>query len=156
MEEFQTEPIYLFVTAPTAVSKFPDVEVSSLLLYSLSNMELQFVHTFHYGQTMVEIAMSIAAVHIGGGDETSSSSIAGGVGGVVYAVGTALFVKGEAEPRRGRIHIFRWDHENARLETLVVHDVNGCVYCLVDFNGRLLAGVRSSVSSLAYLRRHSS
>ncbi len=123
-------------SALSTAGKFPDFEVSSLLVYSQSNLELQFVHTFHYSQTVVEIAMSIASINI----ENYST---------VFAVGTALLVKGEADPQKGRIHLFRWDVENSRLEPLIVHDVNGPVYRIVDFNGRVLAGIGSSVGPLS-------
>ncbi|KAL7062814.1 hypothetical protein AAHC03_01676 [Spirometra sp. Aus1] len=124
-------------TVPSCVSttmpKFRDIEVSSLLIYNQANLELQFAHTFYFSNSLLETAISIASINL----EAKNT--------VVYAVGTALIVKGEYEPTKGRIHLFRWDPENARLETLLVHDVNGAVYRIIDFNGRILAGISSSV-----------
>nr|VZI48110.1 unnamed protein product [Spirometra erinaceieuropaei] len=124
-------------TVPSCVSttmpKFRDIEVSSLLIYNQANLELQFAHTFYFSNSLLETAISIASINL----EAKNT--------VVYAVGTALIVKGEYEPTKGRIHLFRWDPENSRLETLLVHDVNGAVYRIIDFNGRILAGISSSV-----------
>lgn len=67
-------------------------------------------------------------------------------GGTVYAVGTALITKGEHEPKKGRIHLFRWDPTTQALDVLLTFDVHGTVFRVIEFNGRLLAAVGSSVS----------
>ncbi|KAF5400819.1 DNA damage binding protein 1 [Paragonimus heterotremus] len=125
-------------TVPSSVSaterKFREIEVSSLLIFNQSNMELMFAHSFYSSQTLVEVAVSIAS--IGSTDDHK---------GVLYAVGTAFMVEEEVEPSKGRIHLFHWDSETSRLETVMVHDVNGSVYRIVDFNGRLLTAINSSV-----------
>ncbi|VDP42511.1 unnamed protein product [Schistosoma mattheei] len=124
-------------TAPSSVSaterKFREIEVSSLLIFNQSNLEIQFAHNFYFSQTLVEVAVSIASVQ---------SDIHNGP---LFAVGTAFLVEDEVEPSKGRIHLFRWDPESSRLDTVLVHDVNGSVYRIVDFNGRLLAAINSSV-----------
>ncbi|CAL8070914.1 unnamed protein product [Calicophoron daubneyi] len=124
-------------TAPASVSaterKFREIEVSSLLIFNQSNMELQFAHSFYSSQTLVEVAVSIASI------QPSNRST------TLYAVGTAFLVEEEVEPSKGRIHLFHWDPETCKLETVLVHDVNGAVYRIVDFNGRLLAAINSSV-----------
>ncbi|KAH8872464.1 DNA damage-binding protein 1 [Schistosoma japonicum] len=124
-------------TAPSSVSaterKFREIEVSSLLIFNQSNLEIQFAHNFYFSQTLVEVAVSIASVQ---------SDVHNGP---LFAVGTAFLVEDEVEPSKGRIHLFRWDPESSRLETILVHDVNGSVYRIVDFNGRLLAAINSSV-----------
>lgn len=95
-------------------------------------MELQHVHHFYASQLLVETAMSIASVKIGGA--------------VMFAVGTALLVKGEQDPRRGRIHLLNWDPLAASaLTTVLIHDVPGPVFQLREFNDRLLAAVTGSV-----------
>ncbi|CAH8852959.1 unnamed protein product [Trichobilharzia szidati] len=124
-------------TAPSCVSaterKFREIEVSSLLIFTQSNLEIQFAHSFYYSQTLVEMAISITSVQ----SEIHK--------GPLFAVGTAFLVEDEVEPSKGRIHLFRWDPESSRLETVLVQDVNGSVYQVVDFNGRLLAGINCSV-----------
>ncbi|TGZ72028.1 hypothetical protein CRM22_002338 [Opisthorchis felineus] len=125
-------------TAPSSVSaterKFREVEVSSLLIFNKSTMELMFAHSFYFSQTLVEVAVSIASIEPTDGSKS-----------MLYAVGTAFLVEEEVEPSKGRIHLFHWDPETSRLETVLVHDVNGAVYRLLDFNGRLLAAINSSV-----------
>ncbi|VDQ02535.1 unnamed protein product [Trichobilharzia regenti] len=124
-------------TTPSCVSaterKFREIEVSSLLIFTQSNLEIQFAHSFYYSQTLVEMAISITSVQ---------SDIHKGP---LFAVGTAFLVEDEVEPSKGRIHLFRWDPDSCRLETVLVQDVNGAVYQVVDFNGRLLAGINCSV-----------
>lgn len=100
-------------------------------------MELLFAHNFYYSQTLIEVAVSITSI---------KSENSNGSSGILYAVGTAFLVEEEPEPTKGRIHLFQWDPEKCKLETVLVHDVNGAVYRLVDFNGRLLAAINSSVS----------
>ncbi|CAI2738245.1 unnamed protein product, partial [Dicrocoelium dendriticum] len=125
-------------TATSSVSvterKFRELEVSSLLIFNQSTLELMFAHSFHYSQTLIEIAISI----------TSIKPAEGCSKGAYYAVGTAFLVEDEVEPSKGRIHVFHWDPDAARLDTVMVYDVNGAVYRLVDFNGRLLAAINSS------------
>ncbi|KAA0197716.1 DNA damage-binding protein 1 [Fasciolopsis buskii] len=127
-------------TVPSSVSalerKFREIEVSSLLIFNQSNMELLFAHNFYYSQTLIEVAVSITSI---------KSENSNGSSGILYAVGTAFLVEEEPEPTKGRIHLFQWDPEKCKLETVLVHDVNGAVYRLVDFNGRLLAAINSSV-----------
>ncbi|VDD75995.1 unnamed protein product [Mesocestoides corti] len=128
-----SSPVPKTISSLPTATKFPDVEVSSLLIYNQSNLELQLVHTFHYSQTVLEMGMSIASINLGEN------------GGTVYAVGTALFAKDDIEPKKGRIHLFRYNPEISKLETLLIHDVNGSVFRILDFNGRILAAVTSSV-----------
>ncbi|CAH8550615.1 unnamed protein product [Dicrocoelium dendriticum] len=133
--------LYFYTMIPAAASvsvterKFRELEVSSLLIFNQSTLELMFAHSFHYSQTLIEIAISI----------TSIKPAEGCSKGAYYAVGTAFLVEDEVEPSKGRIHVFHWDPDAARLDTVMVYDVNGAVYRLVDFNGRLLAAINSSV-----------
>ena len=68
----------------------------------------------------------------------------------VYAVGTALITKGDHEPKKGRIHLFRWDPTVRVLEVLITFDVQGTVFRVIEFKGRLLAAIGSSVSGAAF------
>lgn len=113
--------------------KCTDIEASSLLIYNQSTMDLQFVHTFHYSQVVVETAMSIGSVDLGID------------AGVLYAVGTALIVKGEHDPKKGRIHLLRWNPVALSLESVLTYDVPGTVFRVIEFNGRILAAIGSSV-----------
>ncbi|VDP86182.1 unnamed protein product [Echinostoma caproni] len=138
---------------PTSVSalerKFREIEVSSLLIFNQSNMELLFAHSFYYSQTLIEVAISITSIKL----ENSNGS-----SGVLYAVGTAFLVEEESEPSKGRIHLFQWDPEKCKLETVLVHDVNGAVYRLVrlfdikEDSLRLACSFNENIMVL-YLRR---
>ncbi|CAH8566044.1 unnamed protein product [Heterobilharzia americana] len=119
----------------------PSISLSQKIPKSASGLpktaRLQFLRlnesSVKLNQTLVEVAVSIASVQ---------SDIHNGP---LFAVGTAFLVEDEVEPSKGRIHLFRWDPESSRLETVQVHDVNGSVYRILDFNGRLLAAINSSV-----------
>jgi len=60
-----------------------------------------------------------------------------------FVVGTALALPSEDEPTKGRILVFSVTENKLRLEAETT--VRGAVYCICDFNGKILAGVNSKV-----------
>ncbi|KAL3321308.1 DNA damage-binding protein 1 [Cichlidogyrus casuarinus] len=139
-------------SAPYSDNKNCVIDVSSMLIFDKTCLELQAVHTFYYHQSLFEQATSITSMKLQSKLPQSESldSVAETSGDnaedvYVYVVGTAFILESEREPSRGRIHVFRWDEASARLTTLIVHDVAGAPYRLIDFNGKLLAAINSSV-----------
>lgn len=133
---FNLKTILSVASISTTERRLREIEASSLLIFNQSNLDVQFAHSFFYSQSLVEVAYSIASIYSSHHNKC------------LFAVGTAFLVEDEVEPSKGRIHLFQWDPDTSRLETLLVHDVNGCVYRIIDFNGRLLAAINSSVCSL--------
>lgn len=60
-----------------------------------------------------------------------------------YVVGTALVVPDESEPKQGRIVIFQY--VDGKLQQITEKEVRGACYCLAGFNGKILAGINSTV-----------
>lgn len=72
--------------------------------------------------------------------------------GALYVVGTAFVELGDEEPKKGRIHVLRWDPRTEELHQIGIHDVLGCLHQICDFGGRLVAAVSSSVRDLNPIR----
>lgn len=62
-----------------------------------------------------------------------------------YIVGTGFALPNELEPSKGRILIFKISQDQ-KLILVTQVDINGTVWCLKPFNGKLLAGISSSVA----------
>jgi DNA damage-binding protein 1 len=60
-----------------------------------------------------------------------------------YVVGTALVVPDETEPKAGRIVIFQY--LEGKLLQVAEKEVRGACYCMASFNGKILAGINSTV-----------
>lgn len=63
-------------------------------------------------------------------------------------MGTALVHPEESEPKVGRIIMFLYDE--GKLQQVAEKEVKGACYSLVEFNGKLLASVNSTVSVESY------
>ncbi|KAK9711909.1 DNA damage-binding protein 1a [Basidiobolus ranarum] len=63
-----------------------------------------------------------------------------------YAVGTAYMIEKESEPQSGRILIFRLAPDSRQLLLMLSQRVNGAVYNINQFNGRLLTGINNQVN----------
>ncbi|ORX90414.1 hypothetical protein K493DRAFT_409889 [Basidiobolus meristosporus CBS 931.73] len=63
-----------------------------------------------------------------------------------YAVGTAYMKEKESEPQSGRILILKLAPDTRQLLLLLSYDVNGAVYNINQFNGRLLTGINNQVN----------
>ncbi|XP_074660868.1 DNA damage-binding protein 1-like [Tubulanus polymorphus] len=60
-----------------------------------------------------------------------------------YIVGTAMVYPEEAEPKLGRIVMFHYNE--GKLTQIAEKETKGAVYSLVEFNGKLLASINSTV-----------
>ncbi|KTF73465.1 hypothetical protein cypCar_00044958, partial [Cyprinus carpio] len=62
---------------------------------------------------------------------------------VYFIVGTAMVYPEEAEPKQGRIIVFHYT--DGKLQTVAEKEVKGAVYSMVEFSGKLLASINSTV-----------
>ncbi|MBN3276002.1 DDB1 protein, partial [Polyodon spathula] len=62
---------------------------------------------------------------------------------IYFIVGTAMVHPEEAEPKQGRIVVFQYC--DGKLQTVAEKEVKGAVYSMVEFNGKLLASINSTV-----------
>jgi len=60
-----------------------------------------------------------------------------------YIVGTALVNPEESEPKIGRIIVFLF--QDQKLTQISEKEIKGACYCLIEFNGKLLAAINSTV-----------
>ena len=60
-----------------------------------------------------------------------------------YVVGTAFVNPEESEPKQGRIVVF--SYSDGKLQQITEKEVKGAVYSMVEFNGKLLASINSTV-----------
>lgn len=63
---------------------------------------------------------------------------------IYYCVGTAMVHQEEPEPKEGRLILFQL--VEGKLIQISSKDVKGAVYSLLEFNGKILAGINSAVS----------
>src|SRR5215469_13970508 len=66
-----------------------------------------------------------------------------------YIDGTALVNPEESEPKQGRILMFQY--QDGKLHQVAEKEIKGACYSLVEFNGRLLASINSTVRPCEYL-----
>lgn len=78
-----------------------------------------------------EYALSLVSTKLG--DDTNT----------YYIVGTALVNPEESEPKQGRILMFQY--QDGKLHQVAEKEIKGACYSLVEFNGRLLASINSTV-----------
>ncbi|XP_047506298.1 DNA damage-binding protein 1 [Pieris napi] len=108
---------------PTAV----DVEIYNLLILDHHTFEVLHAH-----QLMAsEFALSLLSCKLG--DDPT----------YYYAVGTAVLNPEESEPKQGRIILFQWS--DGKLTQVAEKEIKGACYTLVQFNGKLLASINSTV-----------
>ncbi|XP_063400808.1 DNA damage-binding protein 1-like [Mytilus trossulus] len=104
-----------------------EVEVHTLLVIDQHTFEVHHAH-----QLMTnEFATSLISAKFGDDPKT------------YYVVGTALVHPEEGEPKQGRIIIF--DFSDGKLNQVAEKDIKGAAYSLVEFNGKLLASINSTV-----------
>ncbi|XP_075983007.1 DNA damage-binding protein pic [Anticarsia gemmatalis] len=109
--------------APNAI----DLEVHNLLILDHHTFEVLHAH-----QLMTsEYAMSLVSCKLG--DDPNH----------YYAVGTAYLNPEESEPKQGRILLFHWSE--GKLVQVAEKEIKGGCYTLVEFNGKLLASINSTV-----------
>uniref|UniRef100_A0A8C8GVN2 DNA damage-binding protein 1 n=1 Tax=Oncorhynchus tshawytscha TaxID=74940 RepID=A0A8C8GVN2_ONCTS len=114
-------------TSPHETSFGEEVEVHSLLVVDQHTFEVLHAHQF----LQSEYALSMVSCRLG--RDLS----------VYFIVGTAMVYPEEAEPKQGRIIVFHYT--DGKLQTVAEKEVKGAVYSMVEFNGKLLASINSTV-----------
>ncbi|XP_021371372.1 DNA damage-binding protein 1-like isoform X1 [Mizuhopecten yessoensis] len=104
-----------------------EVEVHSLLVIDQHTFEVLHAHQLLQN----EFATSLISAKLG--DDPN----------VYYIVGTALVHPEEAEPKQGRIIIFHYNE--GKLNQVAEKEIRGAAYTLLEFNGKLLASINSTV-----------
>uniref|UniRef100_A0A3B3Q386 DNA damage-binding protein 1 n=1 Tax=Paramormyrops kingsleyae TaxID=1676925 RepID=A0A3B3Q386_9TELE len=114
-------------TSPHETSFGEEVEVHSLLVVDQHTFEVLHAHQF----LQSEYALSMVSCRLGKDPA------------VYFVVGTAMVYPEEAEPKQGRIIVFHYT--DGKLQTVAEKEVKGAVYSMVEFNGKLLASINSTV-----------
>ncbi|XP_041741079.1 DNA damage-binding protein 1 [Coregonus clupeaformis] len=114
-------------TSPHETSFGEEVEVHSLLVVDQHTFEVLHAHQF----LQSEYALSMVSCRLGRDPS------------VYFIVGTAMVYPEEAEPKQGRIIVFHYT--DGKLQTVAEKEVKGAVYSIVEFNGKLLASINSTV-----------
>ncbi|XP_074523134.1 DNA damage-binding protein 1 [Halichoeres trimaculatus] len=114
-------------TSPHETSFGEEVEVHSLLVVDQHTFEVLHAHQF----LPSEYALSMVSCRLGKDPS------------VYFIVGTAMVYPEEAEPKQGRIVVFHYT--DGKLQTVAEKEVKGAVYSMVEFNGKLLASINSTV-----------
>ncbi|XP_063044827.1 DNA damage-binding protein 1 isoform X1 [Engraulis encrasicolus] len=114
-------------TSPHETSFGDEVEVHSLLVVDQHTFEVLHAHQLLQN----EYALSMVSCKLGRDPA------------VYFVVGTAMVYPEEAEPKQGRIIVFHYT--DGKLQTVAEKEVKGAVYSMVEFNGKLLASINSTV-----------
>ncbi|XP_037103089.1 DNA damage-binding protein 1 [Syngnathus acus] len=114
-------------TSPHETSFGDEVEVHSLLVVDQHTFEVLHAHQF----LPSEYALSLVSCRLGKDPS------------VYFVVGTAMVYPEEAEPKQGRIIVFHYT--DGKLQTVAEKEVKGAVYSMLEFNGKLLASINSTV-----------
>ncbi|XP_001607743.2 DNA damage-binding protein 1 [Nasonia vitripennis] len=104
-----------------------EVEIHNLLIVDQHTFEVLHAHTL----VPTEYAMSLISTKLGE-DPTP-----------YYIVGTAMINPDESEPKSGRILLYHWN--DGKLTQVAEKEIKGSCYSLVEFNGKLLASINSTV-----------
>lgn len=114
-------------TTNTATEFGLEVEVHNLLIIDQHTFEVLHAHQL----MTTEYALSLVSSKLGDDPNT------------YYIVGTALVNPDESEPKQGRILIFHF--HDSKLTQVAEKEIKGACYSLVEFNGKLLASINSTV-----------
>ncbi|XP_064634746.1 DNA damage-binding protein 1-like [Lineus longissimus] len=117
-------------TASSSLTDFSygnEVQVHSLIVLDQHTFEVHHAHQFMNN----EFATSIISAKFGDDPNT------------YFVVGTAMVYPEEAEPKQGRIVIFHYNE--GKLSQVAEKEIKGAAYSLVEFNGKLLASINSTV-----------
>lgn len=104
-----------------------EVEVHNLLIIDQNTFEV--LHSHQFMQT--EYALSLMSAKLGNDPNT------------YYIVGTAMVNPEESEPKIGRLVIYHYT--DGKLIQIAEKEVKGACYALVEFNGKVLASINSTV-----------
>lgn len=111
----------------TAAEFGQEIEMYNLLIIDQNTFEVLHAHQFMQS----EYALSLVSAKLGDDPNT------------YYLVGTAFVNPEEAEPRVGRIIIYQW--ADNKLKPVAEKEVKGACYSLVEFNGKVLASINTTV-----------
>ncbi|VUZ42218.1 unnamed protein product, partial [Hymenolepis diminuta] len=114
-------------------NKFTHLDLYSLLIFCQATWELKHIYRLAYSLECYEVGMSLCSSDLGQNN------------GSFYVLGTAFVMLDEIEPKKGRIHVLRWDPKVEELQQIGVFEVLGSPNVIRDFDGRLVAGIGSSV-----------
>lgn len=104
-----------------------EVEIYNLLVIDQNTFEVLHAHQF----MQTEYVLSIISAKLGDDPNT------------YFVVGTALVNADEPEPKCGRIILYHY--ADGKLTQVAEKEVKGAVYTLVEFNGKVLASINSTV-----------
>ncbi|KAE8747775.1 hypothetical protein FOCC_FOCC005387 [Frankliniella occidentalis] len=104
-----------------------EVEIHNLLIIDQHTFEVLHAHQF----MQTEYALSLLSCKLGDDPTT------------YYIVGTAYINPEESEPKFGRILIFQY--QDNKLTQVHEKDIKGACFSLVEFNGKLLTSINSTV-----------
>ena len=104
-----------------------EVEIHNLLIINQNTFEVLHAHQF----MQTEYAMSLISAKLGDDPNT------------YYIVGTALVNPEEPEPKVGRIIIYQYAEND--LSLVAEKEIKGACYSLVEFNGKVLANINTTV-----------
>ncbi|EDS40298.1 conserved hypothetical protein [Culex quinquefasciatus] len=104
-----------------------EVEVHNLLIIDQNTFEVLHAHQF----MQTEYVLSLISAKLGNDPAT------------YYIVGTAMVNPEEREPKVGRIIIYHY--ADGALTQVSEKEIKGACYSLVEFNGRVLATINSTV-----------
>ncbi|XP_068761921.1 DNA damage-binding protein 1-like [Montipora capricornis] len=125
-------------TAVDGITFGDEVERSSLLIIDQHTFEVTHAHDLQDH----EWATSLISCNLSGDANSSYSGTA--ASNTYFCVGTAFVFPEEAEPKTGRLLLFQL--LEGKLVQIAEKEVKGAVYSLVEFNGKVLAGINSTVS----------
>ncbi|XP_075223029.1 DNA damage-binding protein pic [Lycorma delicatula] len=114
-------------TAAASMEYGLEVEVHNLLIIDQHTFEVLHAHQL----MTTEYALSLVSTKLGDDPNT------------YYIIGTALVNPEESEPKQGRILIFHF--QDGKLNQVAEKEIKGACYSLVEFNGKLLASINSTV-----------
>ncbi|KAL3841910.1 hypothetical protein ACJMK2_019999 [Sinanodonta woodiana] len=104
-----------------------EIEVHCLLIIDQHTFEV--LHAHHLLPN--EFATSLTSAKLGDDPNT------------YYIVGTAMVHPEEAEPKQGRIIVFHY--HDGKLVQVAEKEIKGAAYTILEFNGKLLASINSTV-----------
>jgi DNA damage-binding protein 1 len=104
-----------------------EIEVHNLLIIDQNTFEVLHAHQF----MQTEFALSLISAKLGDDPNT------------YYIVGTAIVNPEEPDPKVGRIIVFHFN--DGKLHQIAEKEIKGACYSLVEFNGKVLASINTTV-----------
>lgn len=104
-----------------------ELEMHNLLIIDQNTFEVLHAHQF----MQTEYVLSLVSAKLGDDPNT------------YYLVGTGFVNPEEAEPKVGRIIIYQY--ADGKLKPIAEKEVKGACYSLVEFNGKVLASINTTV-----------